>query len=66
MPGEPARARMALQPSMNFPTCGNCGCELDVDAPADSESAPISYSCFECELAWSGNGTPERYEQGGV
>ena len=60
------QARRALQPSMIFAKCGNCGVDLDVDAPADSESAPITYSCYECELAWDSSGKPTRYEEWGV
>ena len=69
MPGNSfaeVRARLALQPSMIPAKCGNCCDDLDVDAPADCESAPITYSCYGCELAWGSNGTPERYYAGGV
>ena len=59
------RARLALQPSMIFAKCGSCGEDLDAYAPADSESAPITYDCYECELAWDSAGSPERYQEGG-
>ena len=60
------RARLAVQPPMFFAKCGNCGGELDAYAPADSESAPITYDCDYCELSWDSEGRPERYYEGGT
>jgi hypothetical protein len=67
MPGnsfEEIQARLEAQPFMVFAKCGHCGGELDVYAPADSTTAPITYDCYECELLWDSDGSPEKYELG--
>jgi hypothetical protein len=68
MPGRSfveVRARLAAQPMMIWAKCGECGGDLYADAPADSETAPITYACDYCELAWDSEGRPERYYEGG-
>ena len=60
------RARLSLQPSMIPAECGICEGYLDAYAPSDSECASITYSCYECELAWDADGRPQNYEEGGI
>jgi hypothetical protein len=54
-------ARLEAQPSMVFAKCGHCGGGLVASAPDDSLSAPITYDCWQCELAWDSSGRPKRF-----
>jgi hypothetical protein len=58
------RARLAEQPFMVFAKCGHCGDEMEAYAPSDNETAPITYDCYECELAWDSNGSPQNFTPG--
>ena len=46
-----------------FAKCGNCECDVDSYMTEGSECTSLTYTCYECKLAWNSDGRGVDFEE---